>query len=118
VGTERRRRDRRRTLAPGVSPALGLGYHLVYHSGNLDVYEADDPSVPAVCPDCGVVLAFDIPQFAQPPAHVELTIRHHPTGEDIEHSVEVHATGTTGRPLLAVRLEARRHAWQVDDLDA
>jgi hypothetical protein len=115
VPTDRRHRDRRRTVSAGVTPALGTGYHLVYHSANVDVYKATDPSVPAVCPTCSMVLAFDMPHFAQPPAHVEITVDHRAAGERVEHAVEVHATAATGHPLLACRLAARRHAWQVDD---
>ena len=114
VGSDRRRGDRRRLLPAGVTLARGLGYHLVYHSTQVDVYEVESPSVPAVCPECGMVLAFDMPRFAQPPAHVELVVHHTRGWETVAHAVEVHATGTSGQALLSCQLEARPYTWSIE----
>src|SRR5262245_48652678 len=114
VGADRRLGDRRRPVLAGLTLARGLGYHLVYHSRHVDVYEVASPSVPAVCPECGMVLAFDMPRFAQAPAHVELGV--HPThgSETVVHAVEVHATGTSGQALLSCQLEARPYTWSIE----
>jgi len=116
VGSDRRRGDRRRPVSAGVTLARGLGYHLVYHSRHVDVYEVESPSVPAVCPECGMVLAFDMPRFAQPPAHVELVVHHTHGLETVAHGVEVHATGTSGQALLSCQLEARPYAWSIESI--
>ena len=88
----------------------------MYHSTHMDVYEVESPSVPAVCPECGMVLAFDMPRFAQPPAHVELVLHHTRGSETVAHGVEVHATGTSGQALLSCHLEARPYTWSIDGI--
>jgi hypothetical protein len=114
VATDRRRGgDRRRTPAVWVTPTLGTGYHLVYGSTHVDVYEVDPPGVPAVCHECGMVLAFDMPHFAQPPAHVELVVHHTLGREPAAHTVEVRATGMGNQSLLACQLEASPYTWSI-----
>jgi hypothetical protein len=115
--TDRRRgSDRRCRQSARVTPALGMRYHLVYGSAHVDLYEVDAPGVPAVCQECEMVLAFDMPHFAQPPARVELVVHHTLGRETAAHAVEVHATGMRNQSLLACQLEASPYTWPIEGI--
>jgi hypothetical protein len=93
-----------------------MGYYLVYGSADMDVDEVDAPGAPAVCQECGMVLAFDMPHFAQPPARVKLVVDHTLGRETAAHAVEVHATGIRNQSLLACQLEARPYTWSIEGI--
>jgi hypothetical protein len=110
---ERRITDRRRRRAvaavtpatPGAPPRGGA---------------AGDPAAPAApsaprvgpllpqCPTCQGLLEVELPRFPQPPARLELHVRHEAgDGRVPRHSVEIAAFTVSGRILLSQRVPAR-----------
>src|SRR5437867_1635668 len=64
----------------------------------------------ARCPECGAGAAvwFEMPRFAEPPARLELDVRHESVqGKQARHFVELRAATPTGRALLASRILTR-----------
>src|SRR5262245_5682597 len=54
-------------------------FRMAYQVDGCDVYEATTPET-ASCPECGAVVSFELPRFAEPPIRLELVVRHELTG--------------------------------------
>lgn len=57
--------------------------------------------IPAHCLDCGADVAFETPQFVEPPARVEFRVIHQDRSFGVRHFVEARAFTASGRLLLA-----------------
>lgn len=61
------------------------------------------------CPECGLVLEFEMPRFPQPPSRLEVEAIHMVSASGIQHYVDIQAFTASGRPLLVQRSPVRRH---------
>jgi hypothetical protein len=96
---DRRRRDDDRTRVPD--------YRLAHHGDGHDVFEAN-ALAGARCPECALMVRFEMPRFAEPPASLELAVVHETIQpKHARHFVELESFTSTGRPLLASRVTAR-----------
>ena len=108
---DRRRVERRRTAPTGFRVAHQADGYLVLESLER---------VPISCPDCGVSLEFEMPQFREPPARVAIEARHlervagpparmgsAASSPQAQHMVELMAYTSTGRPMLSCVAQAR-----------
>lgn len=105
--SERRRLDRRRPVSPLARDQFrSLGYQLVYTL--LAEPDAERVQVAlAYCGECETLLEFEMPRFVETPARVEVKVGHVYSGSGMAHPVELEAFLTSGRLLLACRLDAR-----------
>jgi hypothetical protein len=81
-------------------------FRLAHQLEGCDVYEATMP-VSGACPECGVLVNFDLPRFAEPPVRLELLVRHESTPAGARHYGELQSFSPTGRVLLSTRLLGR-----------
>ena len=111
VRADQRRADRRQGPLPTgrIAP-----YRLVYQTDGLQVYEAQ-AHVPVLCPECNLLLSFEMPQAVQVPARVKLDIIHTPSSGEVQHFIDIQAATSSGRTLLACRVEAQRYTWTLAD---
>jgi len=102
-----------RSGAPAVDRRRGgrrsgdTAFRRAYRGDDFDVYEATAP-LPGRCPHCGALVTVELPRFAEPPARLELAVRHElilPV--TVRHVVELQSLSATGRVLLATRLVVR-----------
>ena len=112
VKADQRGVDRRQ----GPPPPTGRtgSFRLVYQTDDLQVYEAR-AHIPVLCPECGLLLSFEMPQHTQVPARVTLDVIHTPSADEAEHFIDIQASTSSGRTLLACRVEAQRHTWTLAD---
>jgi hypothetical protein len=96
---DRRRREDDRTRVPD--------YRLAHRGDGHDVFEAS-ALAGARCPECESMVRFEMPRFAEPPAHLEVAVVHETVQpKHARHFVELQSFTSTGRPLLASRVTAR-----------
>ena len=107
VRADQRRLDRRQGPLPTERTAT---YRLVYQTDGLQVYEAR-AHIPALCPECNLLLTLEMPHLVQVPARVELDIIHAPSSGEARHFIDIRAATSSGRTLLACRVEAQRYTW-------
>ena len=81
-------------------------FRVAHQVDGCDVYEATTPET-APCPDCGVVVSFELPRFAEPPIRLELVVRHEVADTRARHVGELQSLSLTGRLLLSTRLVGR-----------
>lgn len=109
--TERRVTDRRRQrpvalVTPGTGPAA------VERSGADPPEPARAPAQESLtgprCPTCQELLEFELPRFPQPPARLEVVVRHVARASQVaQHFVEIAAFTVSGRIVLSQRVPAR-----------
>ena len=105
---DERRRVERRRKAILKEPAPTEGYRLIQVADGFQVLQAE-ARVPAKCPDCGVLLDFEMPHFGELPARLEMNVLHTKSSAfSAQHVVEAQAFRASGRPFLACRMLARR----------
>jgi hypothetical protein len=115
--------DRRSGSSPGHShtPAVerrgGLprrwntsphpAFRRTYQGEDYQVYEATAP-LAGHCPQCRLVLTVELPNFAEPPARLDLTVVHEiiPPAT-VRHVVDVQSLSATGQVLFTSQLRAR-----------
>jgi hypothetical protein len=96
---DRRRREDDRTRVPE--------YRLAHRGDGHDVFEANSLAG-ARCPECELMVRFEMPRFAEPPARLDLTVVHETIQpKHARHFVELQSFTSTGRPLLASRVTGR-----------
>jgi hypothetical protein len=100
-GRERRRVPRRRRVPDGWLYECEI--LKVVERGLAPEVAPSAPPPPQACPECGLEVEFDMPQFPQPPARIVIETVH----AGAQHHVEIHAFTATGRPLLSQRNLAR-----------
>lgn len=114
-GVERRGADRRQrrpmAWAYPFQPSDVLGPDI----GRLDLTAGPTPLpeatglVDKTCPECTVVVEFEMPRFPEPPARVEIAVVHRTDQTfGVQHYVEVHAVTEAGRALPRQRVQAQR----------
>ena len=81
-------------------------FRLAHQLEGGDVYEATRPE-PGPCPECDVLVTFELPRFAEPPVRLELLVRHESTPTGPRHRGELQSFSPTGRVLLSTRLVGR-----------
>ncbi|HEV8309443.1 MAG TPA: hypothetical protein VGW35_17420, partial [Methylomirabilota bacterium] len=57
------------------------------------------------CPECGLVVGFEMPRFPQPPSRIEVEVIHLKDSAAGRHQIEVAAFSGSGRPLLVQRIQ-------------
>ena len=88
-------------------PAQTPPFRLAHRADGFEAYEATGP-VPGRCPECGAMVSVELPRFAEPPVHLDLTVIHEPIQPGrARHMVDVQSFSATGRALLASRLLVR-----------
>jgi hypothetical protein len=101
--------DRRGAIAASSDGMAGPlpPFRRVYRGVDFAIYEATMP-LPCRCSECDLQVTVELPRFADPPVHLEVTVLHEavPAGQP-RHVVEVQSFSPTGRVLLASRLRAR-----------
>jgi hypothetical protein len=101
---ERRAGQRRALNGP---PSSSPTFRRASRQDDFEVYEATAP-LPARCPECGLTFTVELPHFAEPPIHLELTMIHDITLYGVvRHVVEAQSLSATGRVLFTSRLRAR-----------
>lgn len=88
-------------------PAQTPPFRLSSRGDGFEAYEAIGP-VPGRCPECGAMVSVELPRFAEPPVHLDLTVVHEaiPPART-RHLVDLQSHSVTGRVLLASRLFVR-----------
>jgi hypothetical protein len=96
---DRRRREDDRTRVPD--------YRLAHRGDGHEIFESNSLAG-ARCPDCASTVRFEMPRFAEPPAHLELVVVHE-AGQPYRprHYVELQSFTSTGRPIVASRVAGR-----------
>jgi len=107
VQGDRRRTVRRRPAMLG-DQARTDGYRCVQKGNGFEFFQAEG-RVTIKCPKCSMLLEFDMPRFGELPARLDIDLIHDqsPT-RGLQHFVEAQAFRTSGRSLLACRMQARR----------
>jgi hypothetical protein len=98
-----RRTAQRRKAARDDRVSEPGAFRLAHQVDGCDVYESTAPES-GRCPDCGILVRVELPRFAEPPAHLELVIRHETMPGGARHVGELQSLSPTGRVLLATRL--------------
>jgi len=104
VPRERRQGDRRRTA---TGRTAGGRHRLIQQTDTHEIVEADSRARTR-CPDCQVIVEFDMPRFGELPLRVDLSVVHVTSeSQRPEHFVDLEAFRATGRSIFACRLRAR-----------
>ena len=82
-------------------------YRLAHRGDGHEIFESNSLAG-ARCPDCASTVRFEMPRFAEPPAHLELAVVHE-AGQPYRprHYVELQSFTSTGRPIVASRVAGR-----------
>ncbi|HEV8308467.1 MAG TPA: hypothetical protein VGW35_12435 [Methylomirabilota bacterium] len=108
--SDRRQADRRQRRPTAWFFQDGLrdnGRSPAETSGRAEAARKPAAEIPSRrCPECGLVVAFELPRFPQPPSRIEVEVMHPKHSPGGRHQIEVAAYSASGRPLLVQRIQA------------